>query len=1366
MSGTNKGTPSGSAAKVPGPAVPFLDRTGQVSPIWRAFFWSLGSQLSAVVGGQTIGNDITVLNLVGGLQGTVVGNQLEISAGAEWIFAGETFEPVAAVDVGPGLVLTGLQNGTIALSIEETQTGIKVLNNNDVRVSSATSLDFLGNVFVNENGTLEGVVTVPFLSVSGESEVPLLSPAPLDFTQVTEISFAGNAILSGDKALNYFGSEQFVIYGTGSQQGTVQYDGPAATVEFVASDGLFSIPGTGAVQMTIGSFFFGGDGGQQSIGGTLAWAVGGFGVVNQSNDIQNVFQYGTATSVVGTSTTGSLLVLPDIVPNETLGYVLIGVFPEVPTPITIESSLGVFTDIGTFTGTNYSQGAVFISSFASNGTLDATVALGTSTSFGVITGTVFPQYLDTNSGTVTVTVPFTTLALGTTALTTELLTLDVGQGLTGSGSGVTGTIDLSLTALDGTVDLGTFFALEAGTNISGSNTGGTFSLAAYSQFVDGTVTLSEFGLEAGPNVDFLASGNFAEIYIEPALIGPFASVGGSLVPNVQVLELPVGSTVQTYTVPFLGPAQAGGYFYSINIKRSLASSTIVAFSYGGVSPAGNMETAITVSGGVGAFFGDVFGVDYSAGNFGGIWGAELFGVPNFGSYTPTIGTSLVTTAFTNSSTLDELLLFAGINSTTFSAAPGLIGASLISNVALQSDGGQLFVGEATLTPGQTLGVTWNNYGTFVEAVFLEATLAEPLTMVSVGGGGGSSGLVFVDGTVSLTSDTLEAGPNIAFTGTSGGPVTISASASLGSGIEIIDGNTVFASVETISVGDGLTASPAGILAPYIVQSATLQTPGTSVALVNPVTVGNFLIAVVGGVGSISGLPVLGQTGGGLVGGSVIQGEVAATTLAPTLIGGANVFYAEVGNYGTFAVGTLTPSTSGTLTTAIFDNTLISENLLLFAGVPNANIAGGVVTVVAPAQFTAPYVYPIYPADNYGMFLGEVPTIGVGTTAIEWEYGNTFTTSMYAFIEGKTVAGAVELSSGLALVDGTFSATASTLTAGGNIAFTGTGPDVTISATGGGGSLEIVSGTTTVASVSEIVLGANLSLVTSTSAGVLTLEASGGSGSLTIIDGTNTYSNVQDVEIGNGLTVAAGAYSTPTIVQSQTYSGGTGSFSLPNPVTVGNFLVVVQLGNSVGTGLPVLETIIAGPGYTNSFIYGETATSTLAPEITLQGNGYYYEITGFSTYSSGFDSPQSVGTVSSFTFSNSTIAENLLISALSLNNTSPSSISSISPADATYLTAPYVGGNAYGGFVAEVPNLPTGSTEISWSNGQSYVDSAYIFFVGSAMPGAVVLNATLNFSGTTATTATAGTASALPASPSGYLEVTINGTAAKLPFYGV
>ncbi len=36
--------------------------------------------------------------------------------------------------------------------------------------------------------------------------------------------------------------------------------------------------------------------------------------------------------------------------------------------------------------------------------------------------------------------------------------------------------------------------------------------------------------------------------------------------------------------------------------------------------------------------------------------------------------------------------------------------------------------------------------------------------------------------------------------------------------------------------------------------------------------------------------------------------------------------------------------------------------------------------------------------------------------------------------------------------------------------------------------------------------------------------------------------------------------------------------------------------------------------------------------------------------------------------------------------------------------------------------------------------------------------------TTATTATAGAASALPATPAGYLTLTINGTAAKIPYY--
>jgi hypothetical protein len=36
--------------------------------------------------------------------------------------------------------------------------------------------------------------------------------------------------------------------------------------------------------------------------------------------------------------------------------------------------------------------------------------------------------------------------------------------------------------------------------------------------------------------------------------------------------------------------------------------------------------------------------------------------------------------------------------------------------------------------------------------------------------------------------------------------------------------------------------------------------------------------------------------------------------------------------------------------------------------------------------------------------------------------------------------------------------------------------------------------------------------------------------------------------------------------------------------------------------------------------------------------------------------------------------------------------------------------------------------------------------------------------TTATSATAGAATALPATPAGYLDVTINGTAAKIPYY--
>lgn len=1153
MSG-NKGTPSGSAAKVPGPSAPFLLKDGSVNPLWRAFFWTLGTQLSVSANGQTLASDATNLNFVGGLQINSVGSSIQISAGSEWIFKNETYNPVSAVDVGLGLLLEGLQDGTILLSLDTSAFGLNVYHDNAEVLKDTSTIDFTGNVYVDVSEPGEVNVDIPYLRIMGESNVPLLSPTQLTFKQVTALSFAADAILSGQSDIKYIGTEQFVGYSIGNAiptPGTLSFDPPAATMEFVAATSGFGVPSnlTQSAAFTIGSIYFVALYiPQPPTLTTLGWGITGLGFSGQANNIKSAYQDAAFGGFSQTVTAGSLVALPDIIPGGTLGYVMIGVMTDTPTSITLESTLGSFDDLGPFTGTTFTQGSLFMASFASEGTLDATVVLGASMSVGIVVGTMVPgPGYDSNSSTITVTVPFTSLTEGTSVLTTELLTLDVGDGLTATGSGVTGTIALSLTASDGTNALGTILALESGTGISLTAGSATLTIDSFLDFVEGSSTIPTTVAVAGGGMGFVGSTTGVTLWSVPDFGYPALVEGTLTEASVAYMELGTGLTMTTLATvpPILGSVAAAGYLGSAAITRSLGNSMVFGFNPGG-SQGNNLGTTSIP----GIYVGTLFGFPYEIDGFAAEVLVEAVGSPTYETYALTTSTTLTTTTFVNSGTLDEVVLFCAASTASSFGTLVLTNADLVS----EAGGGNssiIFVGVATLTASQTLAVSWTDVNTWTSAgaivltnpaqgVLLEAIAGEP---------------TFVDGTFSETAPTLVAGGNITFTGTTAA-VTISANGgSGGSTLDIVSGPLTLTNVSTIELGNGLTASVVTSTQPQIVQSASYSGVSTGLTLANPVGIGNFLVALVAGA-SLTQLPLLESLNGGYET-DYIFGTIATSTIAPALTCGGNVAYLEIANSATYSTGPLTISTSGSLTTAVFDNARSSENLLLFMAQPNGNIAGGAVTIVSPSNFTAPYVYPVVGGTSYGAFLGEVPSVAVGTaSSIEWDYANTFVNSPYILFEPATAAGEMLLSataSELDFVDGTVAVASPTLVAGTNVSFTGTTAAVTIAASGGGAALEVVSGTTSVTGVSEIVLGANLSLTTSTTAGVLTLAAaSTASANLTFEQGGTSIAAAGTLDFGSGLTATAGGG-----IVTLTASGGAVSYAGSNILTTFDF----------GTGAP-------------------------------------------------------------------------------------------------------------------------------------------------------------------------------------------------------
>jgi hypothetical protein len=281
--------------------------------------------------------------------------------------------------------------------------------------------------------------------------------------------------------------------------------------------------------------------------------------------------------------------------------------------------------------------------------------------------------------------------------------------------------------------------------------------------------------------------------------------------------------------------------------------------------------------------------------------------------------------------------------------------------------------------------------------------------------------------------------------------------------------------------------------------------------------------------------------------------------------------------------------------------------------------------------------------------------------------------------------------------GTVSTSIATLNAGANISFSGTSPELTISSSGGS-----VSGTIGIEYAGTLypTLAAGSNVTLTGSGATLTVSSSGGGGGTIGIEYAGTLyptlaagSNVTLTGSGATLSVSSsggggGGSTYPQIVQSARIVGG-GTLALPNPPTIGNYLAVFvnqQSALANFDGIPLLQTV--GSGTTQSFLFGQVATSTTPISEAIVGNGYICEVSGASSVSSNLVSIQQVtsgGTSNTWGF-NFNVNANSVIFVMNAPFNGPVNDDAVfvAPLYAKWLTSGVlVGSQCYGFFVWEI-----------------------------------------------------------------------------------
>jgi hypothetical protein len=203
---------------------------------------------------------------------------------------------------------------------------------------------------------------------------------------------------------------------------------------------------------------------------------------------------------------------------------------------------------------------------------------------------------------------------------------------------------------------------------------------------------------------------------------------------------------------------------------------------------------------------------------------------------------------------------------------------------------------------------------------------------------------------------------------------------------------------------------------------------------------------------------------------------------------------------------------------------------------------------------------------------------------------------------------------------------------------------------------------------------------------------GPTNSLTVV-GATAYDNVNEIVFGAGLsTTATGG--PQSIVQSAIFQEG-GTCKLPNPVTIGNYLIVMALNNSISSttgpgstfaGLPLLQKSTQS-AVNLCFIYGGVATSTVSPSVSYDSSVAMYEVSGVVGVVSALTELTDSSNLYSFEPSGNA-PENLLFFINTSSNNFNSGVSDILPSPSvTGINTGSFGGFTQGGFSAYHLSMP-------------------------------------------------------------------------------
>jgi hypothetical protein len=216
----------------------------------------------------------------------------------------------------------------------------------------------------------------------------------------------------------------------------------------------------------------------------------------------------------------------------------------------------------------------------------------------------------------------------------------------------------------------------------------------------------------------------------------------------------------------------------------------------------------------------------------------------------------------------------------------------------------------------------------------------------------------------------------------------------------------------------------------------------------------------------------------------------------------------------------------------------------------------------------------------------------------------------------------------------------------------------------------------------------------------------------VTDGTTTYSSVAELEFSGRLQVSPGSGGS-TLVQS---NHANNSVTLPDSVTIGNFILAIWIGNvppaTLG-GMPQLA-LSTGGATEASAIYGQYSTSTTPPTCSVGSSIIYMaevaNVTGFSVgnYTPGGTSPNHTGA-----FSLGPTDGLVFYTGNTSSNYVAGEATSFTPSGTSVLDVPFTSGATFGAFIAHVAGAESSTSSVSWQDStNAYRNSCYIGFAGA------------------------------------------------------